>query len=878
MAGAQCKNTDSLTLATVIAAVEEAKTFKGGLGEFLVLTTADRHAALQADVRDYFKSNPAPFHVEVIFWQDIVDDIAQDETLVNKHWKSFWVGTENSSRRLPAPVQLDPDASNDDPRMSPTIKIGRIDVRRGRVGYERHSTVKITAGEPRFMGRDAEISAIRCGLEAERVVVLHGAPGLGKTRLASEYAGQYADAYPGGVVMIPFNQSPPLELAKLLRDTDRPAYSDESWDDQCRRGLRTLGNTSRTLLIYDAIADERTLRDWLPSVGQDVHLIVTSNSANWARSWKTVEVLPLTPAVGRELVSSILGDKATGSLIRRIVARGAGVTIEVCASAAATYELLRRGRAVENVEADLAKATTSSFESAWTLLSPEGQLVLQVACTFVTPRVPASLVASIFRSVAWDPSDVDKAVDEVRDRKLLGGDQDVIDIHQLVAQFVRGRLPVGRSVQQTLFNGLLAAARAFSADPGDLDRRARLWAHSLNVDDWRAVVTDSSDWHIIGVAIERSGRFEEARRWFECAVTGAEKINVEGRVQVAHLGPSLHRAGCCFLSLGQPAEALSWFKRAVAANETCDVHGGLDYTSLRASLIQVGNCYSLMGKFAEALPWFKRAIAVSKKGNVCGHAVSASLQRVGDCYARLGKFANALHWYKRAVSAAEKGDARGRVEVASVGRCLHLVVYGYLSMGEVREALHWLKRAVSAMERGNMHGRVDAVRLGRNFHLVGCCHYRLGEFVHARHWFKRAVAVRDKGDAHGRVDGTSLGTSLHWVGDCCARLGDFVGALHWFELAVSAAKKGDVYGRVDVTSLRASLREVLEYDTRLERFPEGKSPFARAAVRKKGDVSGGLAPTSIGMSRHTTRTVLKRIEHLLLDAGVRASCRPAGCS
>ena len=33
------------------------------------------------------------------------------------------------------------------------------------------------------------------------------------------------------------------------------------------------------LLIYDAIADERTLRDWLPYAGLDWHLLITSTSA-----------------------------------------------------------------------------------------------------------------------------------------------------------------------------------------------------------------------------------------------------------------------------------------------------------------------------------------------------------------------------------------------------------------------------------------------------------------------------------------------------------------------------------------------------------------------------------------------------------------------
>lgn len=97
-----------------------------------------------------------------------------------------------------------------------------------------------------------------------------------------------------------------------------------------------------------------------------------------------MELEPLEPGAARELAASILGDDATADrLAEQIVAKAAGTTIELCASAAAVQERLRRGRTVARISAELARETTSSFESAWTLLSHDAQLVLQVASTFV---------------------------------------------------------------------------------------------------------------------------------------------------------------------------------------------------------------------------------------------------------------------------------------------------------------------------------------------------------------------------------------------------------------------------------------------------------------------------------------------------------------
>jgi hypothetical protein len=88
-AGAQCKNTDELTLRDVILEVEKAKMFPGGLAEFLLVTTADRDAKLQAAVDAHFEHAPAPFSVRLAFWNDVVTDLAVDPDLVRKHWGGF---------------------------------------------------------------------------------------------------------------------------------------------------------------------------------------------------------------------------------------------------------------------------------------------------------------------------------------------------------------------------------------------------------------------------------------------------------------------------------------------------------------------------------------------------------------------------------------------------------------------------------------------------------------------------------------------------------------------------------------------------------------------------------------------------------------------
>lgn len=97
-AGAQCKNVESLTLAMVVAEVDQAKEFPGGLTEFKVVTAADRDAGLQSAVRAHFQAHPAGFDVDVVFWPDIVADVSASDVLVSKYWKGFSTSSDKEWR------------------------------------------------------------------------------------------------------------------------------------------------------------------------------------------------------------------------------------------------------------------------------------------------------------------------------------------------------------------------------------------------------------------------------------------------------------------------------------------------------------------------------------------------------------------------------------------------------------------------------------------------------------------------------------------------------------------------------------------------------------------------------------------------------------
>lgn len=83
--GVQCKNTHELGEGTVDDEVTAAKGFQPPLSEYLILTTAPRDANVQKHVR----SGSWPFHVHIMWWDDICLELSGHDDLLKKHFPGW---------------------------------------------------------------------------------------------------------------------------------------------------------------------------------------------------------------------------------------------------------------------------------------------------------------------------------------------------------------------------------------------------------------------------------------------------------------------------------------------------------------------------------------------------------------------------------------------------------------------------------------------------------------------------------------------------------------------------------------------------------------------------------------------------------------------
>jgi len=767
---------------------------------------------------------------------------------------------------------------SNDGREKPAAEVHQLNVGPGGTGVVVRAPSGLPAvrntlperGGPRFVGRARELAAVAeaLGTSGGTVVVLSGPPGVGKSELSIEHGRAHLAKYPGGTFFIRFDGRVPTDLAGLLPRLGAAALAAEAIEDQCLRALQLVA-AERSLLVYDNVADDEMLRAWLPPAGSPADVIASSTSSDWPRYRKTITMGPLDVGDARELLLSFVSPEVAARHGDAILTRAEGLPVELCPLARSIQREVDHGRE-RAVERALSLDATTSFETAWALLSADARLLVRVASLFEPSRIPPTELSALLVPVPFRPERFDDALDAAIDRHQIQRSSESLRLHGLLAAFVAKQTgpAVPDEVARRHAERFIETAGRYSQHPNDAALRADFAVYPHVLDLWDALGGNVGDVlalgsAVVGSALENAGEYESALCWSVRALENASRPRA-GVTEPAKVATALHQVGYCHSSLGRFDEALLWFERAVKEKEQGDVR--VDHASLGQSVHQVGYCYASLGRFDEALFWFERAVKEKEQGDVHGRVDHASLggsvHAVGTCHWSLRRFEEALPWLERAVKEAEQGDVHGRVDHENLGTSVHQLGYCHSSLGRFEEALLWFEGAVKEKEQGDMHGRVDHANLGGSVQGVGYCYSRLTRFDAALPWFERAVKEAEQGDVHGRVDHDDLGTSVHHVGYCHSTLGRFEEALPWFERAVKEKQQGDVHGRVDHENLGTSAHQAGNCHSSLGRFEEALPWFERAVKEKEqGDANRRvnhkslvLSQTALERTRQQTRT------------------------
>jgi Mrp family chromosome partitioning ATPase/tetratricopeptide (TPR) repeat protein len=592
---------------------------------------------------------------------------------------------------------------------------------------------------PRFIGRDDDIEELRDRFvepgDGPAAVTLTGAPGVGKSELALEYAYRFSADY-DLVWWVPAGdeQSTMVSLAGLAARLNVPGshnYGSTAALDK----LATDRTYARFLLIYDNVGDLTELDGLLPSADPG-HILITSSGGEPAQ----IELAAMTPADSSALLTSRVHGISSADAAR--VADAAGhlpLALELAGTwLAEVAENARRGG--DSVAGSASRAVHAFFQRRGVEPDPgpgswqEGVVARVVAVVAANLRETAigrlalllaqmcsflnhdGIGLDLVRSAAMldqlladggsdaaplrlDAGEIDRVLwTGVRHGlfHVAWGRQNSLRIHRVVQAALRDAM--GSAESSARRAGMLAALATYAPNevdeptPAHVARFTELQRHVV----WSGA-TDSDD--------------DQVRRWL---------VN-QARFLVTQGGHGVHKAALV------PAQKLLdvWTSR----------YGSADPLRLRLAH-EVANLYRAVGDFTHAYRLDDAALAIQRGSYELNHprTLLSALGRGGDLRG-LGLFAEALEedlatWQGLREVFGEE-HPRTRMAVHNLASAMYLSgdVLGALGLAESNYRLFL-----------RLLGE-DDIKTWASLTQVGIYRRELGEFEAARHAL-RQVAQR----------------------------------------------------------------------------------------------------------------------------------------
>ncbi|MDQ7908919.1 BTAD domain-containing putative transcriptional regulator [Phytohabitans sp. ZYX-F-186] len=546
----------------------------------------------------------------------------------------------------------------------------------------------------------AELSALLRRPAGDRIVLVTGTAGVGKTALAVRWGHQEGGEFPDGVLFVDlrgYDRRRPLTPLEALHRTltglgvDAPRLPSDP--DDASALLRSLTAKGRYLVVLDNARSAEQVRPLLPGAGS-CFVVVTSRDRLpglvASHSVTRIDLPALDPADGVRILEQVIGVRRTSA-----EAAAAQALVDLCGGLPL---------AIRIVAADLCDAPDRTLARQHALLrehrlsaldnrdDPEAGVRSVLRTTYATLPQPCQ---RLFRLLSVLPyAEIGVVVASAAD----GRDQAAVqaDLDRLLGVHLVERRAPGRY-------GFHDLPRAFAAEQADAVETAasRAAATARVLARYRELLDEAS-----------ATLYPEAMR----LVRGATKAAPPAAVD----------------RLAEPADAREWltteYTNLLACVALAHEQGLPDAAwrlagSLRGHQLSIGAWHDLAAT---------ASIAVTA-ATICGDARGEALSRLsnGDAMRRLAQHAPAIAEYDMALRLAEADDWP-ECQAAILG---HLGIV-HLRRGQLTMAADYYTRDLEICRRIGWPA-AQAVALGN----LGNCAYHLGQYADAVHAFEEAASL-----------------------------------------------------------------------------------------------------------------------------------------
>ena len=649
------------------------------------------------------------------------------------------------------------------------------------------------------IGRDDALAKVRQQLEeGRRTAIGHtasfqGLGGLGKTQLAVEYAYQFRDSYPNGVIWLQADQDIDAQLTELAVKAEWIALDSEHKDklDVAKQRLRSHVSC---LIIFDNLEDLEKIRPYLPSPVVLSHILITSRTDH--PGFTPIPLDPLDPERSLELLYQDAcrntDDQAEEFAAQEIVTILGGLPLAI--ELAGAYLCHRRtftfADYLTRLKGDPLKALTERYLSSFTGHDPDLYRTLKIneelfaeepllipILDLLTWGGPASmgieLMAYLLLITQTELSGVLALGVELRIIQK-SPDIDRYAIHRLVREVRKvesplpGRMDWVEKIAAKLGDWFQALREDFKYLPRFEAEIDHLIAWCDNVHGL-PLLNARLTWLQAYPPFHR-GNYQRAHEIVKLALAMVGEDSKEPNALNAHIfndfGQTLELIGDNRNSLRYKCQALTIRKELF----------GDDHPDTASSYNNVGGTYGVLGNYHKALEFQKKALDIRQALFGDDHPETAnSYNNVGGTYGALGEYKKALEFQLKALNVCR----------AIFGDNHPHTAYSYNSVGSYYRALGDLTKALEFQQKAFDIRRAlfgdDHPDTAASYNNVGGIYRALGDHAKAMEFQNKSLDICRAllGDNHPHT-----ATSYNNVGGTYGKLGDLKKALEFQQKAL----------------------------------------------------------------------------------------------
>ena len=534
-----------------------------------------------------------------------------------------------------------------------------------------------------FVGREKELADIRSSFEkGDKLVVLTGLGGMGKTELAVKFGRDYA----GTVYFARFDGSFTKTLANMAHGI-RPALSDEELrqpeGDLCAMVLELLGKADANdlLIIDNADSDTGSLADLQKDSGYKALirlplniLLTTRSEAPRAVKIKAMDEKPLFEIFEnhgadvdddekRSLIEAVKGHTLTIDLIARTLADNwvpvsTKDMLDAIANSTLSVEDFPEVGADYNQDPEqmhIYQRLRSVFRVA-TIPETEKSIL---RCATLLPE--SGLDVRYFRTALTD--EMRKAFPILGKRGWLTAENGLLTIHPVIRLVCRTELTPTDENCGDFLHALWGQFDPKEYDRGKYAQLAEVFALAADhLEDQEAEWINYNGYLRLYLA-----QYDTARDLYEKHLPALE----ERLKDTENLATVYNNLGSIYGELGNHSKALEFQLKALEIREKVLPP---DHPSLATSYNNVGSTYGGLGDHSKALEFKLKALEIWEKVLTPEHpSLATSYNNVGMTYAELEDFPKAVEYLEKSLAIVEKVLPPTHPYIASTQRNLAYV-------------------------------------------------------------------------------------------------------------------------------------------------------------------------------------------------------------